>query len=1020
MENAMKKNRSSSQRTGFMYVGGLSVLCASLMSPVLQAQQNSEATAKIDEVVVTGSRIKRDGFDASTPVSVMTAEDIKLSGKINIEEQLGKLPQFVASTNGGASANTVPGGTADLNLRGFGATRNLVLVNGRRFAIHGPEQVTDLNTIPSALIERTEVVTGGSSAVYGSDAITGVVNFIMRDDFEGVELNAQYGADSPTSTGNYSFDLTAGTNFDEGRGNAVISVNKLTRGGITRGERGDFAFDSLSDGCVVKGTGTDHSAGDIFNASLSGCVAAGGELGFIRGGSGDIPASRISGIPLPGSAQSNPALNAAYAAAGLSGFGAFGVTFDDTGKTARVALDPQDRFNLGPDNYLIIPQERTMVNMFSHYDFNEKATGYMELHYSTNQVDAQLAPSNVGTNTLLDVNNPYLSASMQEVLHQLDLRETGSTRVTSGSTSRTTVAGDGLAMVTLGKRYSEVGNRRSETNRDVFRGAIGVRGELGSVSTNFLSDLNYDVYYTYAKTETTEDLFNALSRSQLQSALLSSGGSKPICNVFGLSVDDACADAIRISAKNTTEASMKVFAASVSGELFQLPAGAAGFALGTEWRSTSAEYSPDTYLSSGDVVGFNAGLPTGGSLSVKEVFTELRLPLVKDVTAIKNLTANAAFRYSDYSLSGIGSASTYLGGLEWQVNDSLAFRGQYQRAIRAPNMAELFGGLRRSVETATDPCSSKQPASQQTADVRSVCEATGVPASQVFTAGVQPNTIIPADFGGNPNVGEEVSDTRTVGVVFSPSALPKLRMSLDYFNIDLDGAIATLGGGLNNTLNLCYNVLKNADSEFCKAISRDANSGAITDSNAVQIRQANTGKLETSGIDLAIRYSFDLSNSKIDVSTDWTRTNDFALTPVQAFPNVMNRCVGSYGATCGEPVPEYRGTTRVTWALEGYSLSLRHRYMSEVTIDTHVLPKRAGATPPALNTLVYPKLPAQHYLDISFTADVMDNIQLYGGVNNVLDNDPPIVGSAQIRANTYPATYDVLGQEYFVGINAKF
>lgn len=997
---------------------GLSVLCASLLSPVLHAAPNDGAD--VAEVIVTGSRIKRDGFDASTPVSVINAEDIKLSGKINVEEQLAKSPQFVASTNGGASANTVPGGTADVNLRGFGATRNLVLVNGRRFAIYGPEQVTDLNTIPSALIERTEIVTGGSSAVYGSDAITGVVNFIMRDDFEGVELNAQYGADNPTQTANYSFDFTAGTNFGDGRGNAVISINKLTRGGITRGERGDFAFDSLSDGCVVKGTGTDHSAGDVFNASLANCVAAGGELGFVRGGSGDIPASRISGIPLPGSAQSNAGLNAAYTAAGVAGFGAFGITFDESGKTARAALDPQDRFNLGPDNYLIIPQERLMANVFSHYDFSDKATGYIELHYSNNVVDAQLAPSNVGTTTLLDVTNPYLSTGMQEVLRQLDLRETGTTKVTSGSTSRNTVAGDGLAVVTLGKRYTEVGKRRSETERDVFRGAIGVKGELGNISTNFLTNLNYDVYYTYAKTDTTEDLFNALSRSKLQAALLSSGGSKPACNVFGINVDDACANAIRIAAQNTTEADMKVFAASVSGDLFQMPAGAVGFALGTEWRSTSAEYKPDNYLSSGDVVGFNAGLPTGGSLSVKEIFTELRMPLVKDVTAIKNLTANAAFRYSDYSLSGIGSAATYLGGLEWQVNDDVSLRGQFQRAIRAPNMAELFGGLRRSVETATDPCSNKQPAAQQTADVRSVCEATGVPAAQVFTAGVQPNTIIPADFGGNPNVGEETSDTKTLGIVITPSVLPNLRMSLDYFNINLDGAIATLGGGLNNTLNLCYNVLKDADSEFCKAIHRDTNTGAITDSNAVQIRQANTGALETSGFDLSLRYRFELPNSKIDLSTDWTRTDEFTLTPVQAFPNVKNRCLGAYGATCGEPVPEYRGTTRITWALDGYSLSLRHRHLSAVTIDSYVLPKSAGTTPPVLANLVYPELPAQDYLDFSFTADVLDNVQLYGGVNNLLDNDPPVVGSAQIRANTYPATYDTLGREYFVGINAKF
>jgi iron complex outermembrane receptor protein len=1016
----MNKRFKRSQRGRTLRAGGLGFLCASLLSPVLQAQTSNPNDSTVEEITVTGSRIKRDGFNASTPVSVVTSEDIKLSGKVNIEDLLGKSPQFVASVNGGASANTVPGGTADVNLRGFGATRNLVLVNGRRFAIHGPEQITDLNTIPAALIERTDVVTGGSSAVYGSDAITGVVNFVMRDDFEGVEVNAQYGADSPTHTGNYSVDLTAGTNFDEGRGNVVVSLNMLERGGITRGERGGFTFDSLEDGCIVPGSGSRDRAGDPFGTPVSNCIAAGGELGFLRGGSGDIPHSRISGLPLPGSAQSNPALDAAYAAAGLSGFGSFGVTFSEDGSDARAARDPQDRFNLGPDNYLIIPQERVMANLFSHYDFSDRATGYLELHYSENKVDAQLAPSNVGTNTLLNVNNPYLSAEMQEVLNQLDLRETGTTTVTSGPVSRTTVAGDGLAAVTLGKRYIEVGNRRSETTRDVFRGAVGVRGDIGSFSDSFLSNLNYDVYYTYAKTETTEELYNALSRSQLQAALLSEGGSAPTCNVFGLSIDSDCAAAIGISATNTTEAEMQVFAASVSGELFQMPAGAAGFAFGTEWRKNSASYSPDTYLSSGDVVGFNAGQPTGGSLSVKELFSELRVPLIKNVTAIQDLTANAAFRYSDYSLAGVGNTTTYLGGLEWRVDDNVAFRGQFQRAIRAPNVAELFGGLRRSVEPATDPCSSRQPESGRTDSVRSLCEASGVPADLVFTDGVQPNSIIPADFGGNPAVGEETSDTKTVGVVFTPAAVPNLRMSIDYFDISLEGAIASLGGGLNNTLNLCYNVLQDINSPFCRAVTRDRNSGAITDSAGVQIRQANTGELETSGIDLAVRYSFDLASSQILLSTDWTRVSEFAATPVAAFPNVVNHCEGSFGPTCGEPIPEYRGVTRITWDLGDYSFSLRHRYMSSVIVDRHLLPQRAGTTAPALDSLVYPKLPSRQYLDLSFTAQVVDNIELYGGVNNALDKDPPVVGSAQVRANTYPATYDVLGREYFVGVNAKF
>ena len=274
----MKETTTINRRARFLcgsaiVAAGLSlasVAAAQTAQPVidqsaLAAVPAGEATvAPEQDIVVTGSRIRRAEFTASTPVSVLSQEDAKLAGTVNVEKLLSDSPQFVGSQNGGATSNTVPGGTADVNLRGFGATRNLVLVNGRRFAIYGPDQVTDLNTIPSSLIARTEIVTGGSSAVYGSDAITGVVNFIMRDDFEGVEAKAQVNLAAPTSTPTYNFDLTLGGNFADGRGNLVVSGNYLRRKASPRGERGDFAYDSLSDGCVVPGTGSANSAGTPF------------------------------------------------------------------------------------------------------------------------------------------------------------------------------------------------------------------------------------------------------------------------------------------------------------------------------------------------------------------------------------------------------------------------------------------------------------------------------------------------------------------------------------------------------------------------------------------------------------------------------------------------------------------------------------------------------------------------------------------------------------------------------------
>jgi outer membrane receptor protein involved in Fe transport len=992
--------------------------------PPSQKQNDTE----LQEIVVTGSRIARDGFDASTPVTVLDAVDLKTTGTVNVEDVLSDAPQFIGSTNGGATANTVPGGTADVNLRGFGASRNLVLVNGRRFAIYGPEQVTDLNTIPTALIARTEVVTGGSSAVYGSDAITGVVNFILRDDFEGVEATYQGGYDSPTNTPTHNADLTAGRNFADGRGNAVISFNYLDRGAITRRERGEWAFFSLTDGCVTPASASETAPGvPVSVPTGSTCRGVGGVPGLIAGGSAAIPNGRFSGIPLPGSRGSTADLENALIAAGISGMDSRGFTVDETGLNARPFVSPQDQFNIGPDNYLQVPQERRMVNAFTHYDFTDKATGYVELHFSRNTVDQQLAPTDINGPFLFAIDSPYLGPAMREVLRQADLAETAPSTVVTGTTSRINNPGDGLAMLSVARRLVEVGLRRNVSERDVWRGAAGFRGELGDVSTSFLRDLAYDAYYSYARTEETSQQSGNVARSRFQEALLSSGGADPVLNIFGPNISPAAVDAIAIDAINVTEADLQVAAATISGEAFDIPTGTVDFSLGVEWRYASADFVPDAFLSSGDVVGFNPGQPTGGSVTAREVFGEVRVPLLGDRAWVQSLAANGGFRFSDYDLDGVGGVWTYLYGADWRVNPDFAFRGQFQRAIRAPNVSDLFGGTRRSVEGALDPCSSRQPATGQTEAVRQLCIQSGVPADLVWSAGVQPNDIVEGLFGGNPDLSEESSDTYTFGVVVTPDRVPNLAVSLDYFDIDVQGAIAQLGGGLNNTLNLCYNIIRDIKSEFCQAIARNPATGAIGNPFYAQIRQANTGALETSGIDLQARYRFEMdwglpgldSTSSFELSTSWTYTDEFTTTPVQALPDIQNECVGAYGTTCGEPIPELKGVSRLTWNTGPASLTLRHRFIDEVTVDRHLLPKRAGNPFPALQDLTNPTLDAQHYLDLSFIYGFREKYQFFGGVKNILKNEPPVVGSAQVRANTWPATYDYNGREVFLGVTAN-
>jgi iron complex outermembrane receptor protein len=989
-----------------------------------QAQEApAQEPADAGEIIVTGSRIAREVTDASTPLAILDAEEIKLSGAMNVDKALSDQPQFVQATNGGATANTVPAGSAAgaayVNLRGFGPTRSLTLVNGRRFAIFGPEQITDLNTIPTSLIERTEVVTGGSSAVYGSDAITGVINFIMKDDFEGVEVGGQYGFDSATSTPTYNVDLTLGGNFAEGRGNAVVSLNYMKREGFTRRERGDWATLPYGEACVTEESWSDSLIGVANGASAANCAASGGRMGFIFSGSGDIPNGRFT---IPGSVRSLPGVSTALTNAGLAGMGDNGFTFDDAGTTARLTQRPQDDFNLTLHNYLQVPQQRWMLNAFTHYDVAEKARGYLEFHFSNNRVDQQLTQGNIGGDFLFNVDNPYLDPQMQEVLRQMDLAETGPRTLTFGPVSRTTTPGDGLAVLTAGRRLVELPFRHNIDDHNVWRTALGVRGALGNVSEGFLRNLNYDVYWTFARSEDTSRQEGSASRSRYALGLIRSNGptgTDPVLNVFGQNIDEAGVSAIKINATNVTNAEQQVIAVTLGGEAFELPAGAVGFSIGAEWRTAEAEFIPDEFLRSGDVVGFNPGLPTAGDVTAKEFFAELRVPLIAELPLVQNLAANGAFRSSDYDLEGVGRVSTYLYGLDWRLNESLAFRGQFQRAIRAPNIGDLFGGLQLNFSTLTDPCSNRGAVATRTPELAALCEATGVPASAVFTAGVQPDNIIPNRSGGNPDLGEESSDTRTFGVVFTPEFLPDLAVTIDYFDIKLDDAIAQLGGGAQNTLNLCYLTVRDVNSDFCQAIHRNPATGSITVPFSLDILQANIGGLETSGIDLQARYGFDVGSSRFDIGTAWTRTNEFTVTPMQAVPENTNECVGSYGATCGEPIPEIKGVTRFTWTLGALGVSLRHRFIDSVMTDRFVLPQRRGATPPALPTLTNPKLDAQNYFDLSLTYDIGDRLEVFSGVNNVLDTDPPIIVGQGGYGNTFPATYDYAGMTVFLGVNLK-
>jgi len=931
----------------------------------------------IEEIVITGSRIRTGRQAPSIPIDTVTADDIKLSGFTNVEEVLNNMPQFVpertASTN--STADPTATGAATLNLRGLGGQRSLVLVNGRRYTFFDSSQRTDINNIPASLIERVEVVTGGASAVYGSDAIGGVVNFILKDNFEGAELRAQFNQTSEGDGNTADISLTLGGNFDDDKGNAVVVFNYLDRDSILTTDR-KFSEQVLADGNVN------------------------GSVGLVPGGSSFVPNGRFQGIPSdPAVIATIPGLDAALAAAGLTGIGNDGFIPDDSGLTQAPFSRPGDLYNYTLDNFLRVPQERYSITTLVDYDINEKATIFFEGAFSHNETTTGFASSFINQSFPTEVANPYIGTELRDVLQILDDNGIGG------------AAGDGLVNLTMNRRLTELGPRRNQDTRNAFRALVGLEGMVGKY--------DYDAYYSYTRSDNTQIQVGNASRSAWAEGVLSGSGpgGDPILNPFGPNISPEGVEFLNIATTNTEATELKVFGATINGDLFDMPAGPFAALLGTEWRSSSVNFSPDEALLTGDVAGFNAITPARGQIDVWEVFGEISVPLLADITGIQSLDATGAYRYSDYDLVQTGGVNTFLVGLDWKVNDSLALGTQFQRAIRAPSVGEAFDGRRLFPVSATDPCA--LPSAATDATIRGLCEAKGVPSNLVGDPSIQPNTEIPGLFGGNPDLLQEESDTFTLSVIVTPSALPNLRISADYFNITIDDTIGVSGGSVSNVLDLCYVQIQDLNSGACLAAGRNNTTGVIDTQNPVGVINANVGSLETSGVDLQIAYVWDFdfgiggAGSQFNIAFNATFMDKLDLTPIAGIDTVRE-CAGAYGRTCGEPKAQTKTNTTFNWISGDLRFGLRYRWAEETTLDEVVFGQRTA------ESVASATIGGDGYVDLSFGYDINDGFAIWGGVINVFDEDPPLLGRRQVRANTSPDTFSPTGAEWFLGGSYRF
>ncbi len=932
---------------------------------------------ELEQVIVTGSRIARPGVEEASPIAVVGAEEIALQGTQNIENVLFTLPQVVATTS--AASNNPGGGVATVNLRNLGSQRTLVLVDGRRYVSYDVNQIVDLNTIPAPLVERIDVVTGGRSAVYGSDAIAGVVNFVMKKNFEGAEVNTSYETSAKGDATRYGVDMTLGGNFGDDRGNAVLHASYYNRDALLAGERG-FTRVSMSDGWQIGAPGT-----------------------LYPGGSSLIPGMRFN--------------------AGLGNS-----RFDENGDILPYS-SATDAYNFAPDNYLQVPQERYLVYGSARFEVNDHFKPYLEGQFINNKVDAQLAPTPIGNTTpgladqggmVMHVFSPYLSPASQATLQALDLD------------------GDGyLNIGSFGRRMGEMGPRVNLDDRNAYRIALGAEG-------NVTGDWDYDLTGMFARTRNSQGQQGNIAISRFLAGVetgfmnadgdvqgtpwgivgLPNGGAGTlVCadagardagcvpvNVFGPDrVSQEAVDYMKIGTINGETAETKMASlVFTNGNLYDgWGAGPIGIAIGAEYREEFGSNETDEYLASGDVAGFNPSDPTEGQYDVMEYFTEINVPILKDVAFAHLLEFNGAYRYSDYS-TDVGAVSTWAAGGQWAPVRGLTFRGQFQQAIRAPSVAELFLGQTVSFDGAVDPC--QDAAAAVPGDLRDLCIATGVPAAVVGTA-FGTGTSYPAVQGGNPDLTEEQADTYTVGMVIQPAALPNFVATIDYYNIKIEDVITT-GIGTQNLVDVCYDY-----GQLCNQIVRDP----VGELQILYDTNVNGAVLETEGVDVEVGYNMDLgvgglggadgSNLAFRLNGTYVMMNDY--TPIDGVP-IVNECAGAFGRNCGAPDPEWRHSFRTTWASGPFDASLLWRYIGDVEDDD---PSFLYGTE---------KVGAMNYFDLSFGWEFNENVSMGFGVDNLLDEEPnEKIASGQQggngeQSNTYPTAYDVLGQFFWASLKVSF
>jgi iron complex outermembrane receptor protein len=967
---------------------------ALVMSAVAAAGVTAPALAQenLGEIVVTGSRIQSANLESTTPVTQVTAADVVTQGVTRIEDLVNQLPQAFAAQNVTVANGST--GTATLDLRGLGSPRTLVLIDGRRMPYGGVTPASaapDINQIPTQMIERVDILTGGASAVYGSDAVAGVVNFIMKKDFEGVQVTSQYSfywhENDYGGPGDIKLrDTIAGLN-ETNPAQFALPDDTVTDGegkelslmvGVNSGDgRGNItAYATVFDSKQVLQRDRDYSACSL-NPNPTGSFSCGGS---------------------------------SVASGGLfTDFASYYLTVDTPDALRNFVAS--DLYNYGPLNHYQRPERRYSIGAMGHYEFGEHADVYTQLMFNDYESVAQVAPGgNFFNSSAINCDNPFLPVN---------------SLATIGCTPAAVAAGDSVTMY-IGRRNVEGGGRLQSFANNSFRALAGVRGAINDgwgydVSAQYSSvsaNTATENYYVKSRIVRALDVVNVAGVPTCQSVI---DGTDPNCvpwNPFQPGgVDQGQLDYLQANGLQIGRIDQEIYNAVVNGDLgvygIKSPLASDGIQLvfGTEWRRDTLRNSVDSLQEQDQLSGAGgAVIGISGGTQVEELFMEARVPIAQDRAGMESLSFDTAYRYSDYG-DGV-QTDTYKFGLEWAPIQDVRVRGSYQKAVRAANIVELFTAQGLNLFDAPgDPCGA---AARDPEASDAECIASGVPAGLVGAPSLDsPAAQYYFRQGGNQELAPEESDTYSYGIVFTPRFAPGLAITVDYFDIKIDDTIATFGA--NNTWTACY---ANNDPAACARIHRTPGTGQLwtNGSGYVEDLNINIGSLATTGYDLNIGYTgVEIGRfGSLAFNLTGTLLDELITEPGPGIDPYD--CAGFYSTVCFTPKPEWRHRFRTSWQTPwDLDLSLTWRYYSSVT-------GLSGPNDPIPETQLDHELPSEDYFDIAANWAITEKASVSLGINNVLDDNPTISGSVGTtgNGNTYPQTYDALGRYVFVRASVDF